>query len=133
MPPQRHTTRLEDVDIESNTGIIDYVTQEPYKGPLNRPFDGSSDPIAQHDYSNAEFSFSTEPYYVLKRKVSLEQPPPPAKRISNTSAISTTKEAILEARDLIIKAAYIAKSYEEQSKILDLLEVFREFTKTRQV
>lgn len=35
---------------------------------------------------------------------------------------------ILEARDLIIKSYTITKSREEQSRILDLLEIFREYT-----
>jgi hypothetical protein len=40
----------------------------------------------------------------------------------------TARMAILEARDLIIQACTLTTSHEEQSKILDLLEIFREFT-----
>ena len=41
---------------------------------------------------------------------------------------SPTKEAIRQARDLIIKALSLTESYEEQSRLLDLIEVFREYT-----
>ena len=40
---------------------------------------------------------------------------------------SPTKEAIRQARDLIIKALSLTKSYKEQSRLLDLIEVFREY------
>ena len=40
----------------------------------------------------------------------------------------TPRDAILEARDLIIEASTLTKSRDEQSRILDLLEVFREYT-----
>lgn len=41
---------------------------------------------------------------------------------------STAKEAILEARDLIILASSLSQSRDEQTKLLDLLEIFREYT-----
>jgi hypothetical protein len=40
----------------------------------------------------------------------------------------TAKSAILEARDLIVLASTLAESRDEQSRLLDLLEVFREYT-----
>jgi len=43
------------------------------------------------------------------------------------------QEAILEARKLLIKAFLLAKAFKEQSKILDLLEIFREYTETEKV
>ena len=39
------------------------------------------------------------------------------------------KEAILEARDLLVKAYNLTSSRYQQSQLLDLLEVFREYTK----
>ena len=48
-------------------------------------------------------------------------------RIASQPA-SSAREAILQARDLIVQAYSLALSREEQSKLLDLLEVFREYT-----
>ena len=45
----------------------------------------------------------------------------------------TTKSVLLEARDLIIEASSIAVTHQEQSRILDLLELFREYTEKGQV
>ena len=39
-----------------------------------------------------------------------------------------TRSKILEARDLILQACSITKSRDEQSRLLDLLEIFREYT-----
>ena len=40
---------------------------------------------------------------------------------------TSTKEVIRQARDLIIKALSLTKSFEEQSRLLDLIKVFREY------
>ncbi|APA05397.1 predicted protein [Sclerotinia sclerotiorum 1980 UF-70] len=47
-------------------------------------------------------------------------------RIKNNP--TTPKEAILKARDLIVLASTLSQSCDEQSKLLDLLEIFREYT-----
>lgn len=47
-------------------------------------------------------------------------------RIQNNP--TTPKEAILKARDLILLASTLTQSHDEQSKLLDLLEIFREYT-----
>jgi hypothetical protein len=49
-----------------------------------------------------------------------------APRLSNTP--KTARDAILQARDLLIQACSLASSHKEQSKLLDILEVFREYT-----
>ncbi|RDL34488.1 uncharacterized protein BP5553_07616 [Venustampulla echinocandica] len=49
-------------------------------------------------------------------------------RASSTTTTRTAGTAILEARDLIIEAYSLTKARTEQVKLLDLLEVFREFT-----
>jgi hypothetical protein len=41
---------------------------------------------------------------------------------------SLAKAKILEARDLLLQACTLTKSHDEQSRLLDLLEVFREYT-----
>ena len=38
------------------------------------------------------------------------------------------REAILLARDLVVQAYSLTQAREEQAKLLDLLEVFREYT-----
>lgn len=43
------------------------------------------------------------------------------------------QKAIREARKLLIKAFLLIKAYREQSKILDLLEIFKEYTETEKV
>lgn len=43
------------------------------------------------------------------------------------------QEAIQGARKLLIKAFLLIKAYREQSKILDLLEIFKEYTETEKV
>jgi hypothetical protein len=40
---------------------------------------------------------------------------------------SQAKEALLQARDLIVKAYSLTKDREEQTRVLDLLEIFREY------
>src|SRR5882672_4835564 len=41
---------------------------------------------------------------------------------------SLARAKILEARDLLLQACTLTKSHDEQSRLLDLLEVFREYT-----
>ena len=43
------------------------------------------------------------------------------------------KRAILEARDLLVEAYTLTTSKDEQAKLLDLLEVFREYTEHRKL
>ncbi|APA06571.1 predicted protein [Sclerotinia sclerotiorum 1980 UF-70] len=43
--------------------------------------------------------------------------------------INSPKEAIRKARDLLILAASLKEDTEEQSKVLDLIEIFREYLK----
>jgi hypothetical protein len=40
---------------------------------------------------------------------------------------------ILEARDLLVKAAGLTKEYDEQTKLLDLIEIFREYAEKKKV
>lgn len=108
------------------------------KGPI---FDLSSDPIA----GSTPFSNSARPNlhrppnratnlsHSLSRNLSHNTP---YKRpLSPTQELPTTKEPrlesqelVLQARDLLIKAYSATSSRIEQTKLLDLIEVFREFT-----
>jgi hypothetical protein len=40
---------------------------------------------------------------------------------------------ILEARDLLVKAAGLTKEYNEQTRLLDLIEIFREYAEKGKV
>jgi hypothetical protein len=45
----------------------------------------------------------------------------------------TPRTFILEARDLLVKAAGLTKEYDEQTRLLDLIEIFREYAEKRKV
>jgi hypothetical protein len=38
---------------------------------------------------------------------------------------------ILEARDLLVKAIGLTKEYDKQTRLLDLIEIFREYTEKK--
>jgi hypothetical protein len=40
---------------------------------------------------------------------------------------------ILEARDLLVKAIGLTKEYDKQTRLLDLIEIFREYAEKRKV
>jgi hypothetical protein len=40
---------------------------------------------------------------------------------------------ILETKDLLIKAAGLTKEYNKQTRLLDLIEIFREYTKKKKI
>jgi hypothetical protein len=40
---------------------------------------------------------------------------------------------ILEARDLLVKATSLTKEYDKQTRLLDLIEIFREYAEKRKV
>jgi hypothetical protein len=46
---------------------------------------------------------------------------------------TSSQKLVLEARDLLVKAYSATKSREEQAKLLDLLEIFREYTEHNRV
>lgn len=49
---------------------------------------------------------------------------------ANINESTTARELIFQSRDLLVQAYTCTKSRDEQAKILDLLDVFREFTET---
>lgn len=61
--------------------------------------------------------------------------PPALKRLEQTPKTqpSTSRELILHARDALIQAAAIEESQEEKTRILDLIEVFREYTEKKRL
>jgi hypothetical protein len=91
----------------------------------------SSDPF-NIPLSRAEFSAAssrpTRP--IRKRGPDLLYTPNQANKTLRFSQETnkTPRDLILNARDMIIQAYTLTKSREEQSKLLDLLEIFREYT-----
>jgi hypothetical protein len=69
---------------------------------------------------------------IRKRSNAMDKYPSKTQRIANQEP-RTVQEAIASARELILKASLLAKAHGEQSKLLDLLEVFREYTETGKV
>ena len=47
--------------------------------------------------------------------------------------LKTVQKAIASAKKLVIKASLLTKIYKEQSRLLNLLKIFREFTETEKV
>jgi phosphoribosylformylglycinamidine (FGAM) synthase-like enzyme len=56
-----------------------------------------------------------------------------AKRMAMQSAAESEKECIEQARNLVAKASVLAVSTERKTQLLDLLEVFRDFTEKGRV
>ena len=56
-----------------------------------------------------------------------------AKRMAIESAAESEKECIEQARNLVAKASVLAASTERKTQLLDLLEVFRDFTEKGRV
>jgi hypothetical protein len=56
-----------------------------------------------------------------------------AKRMAMQSAAESEKECIEQARNLVAKASVLAVSTERKTQLLDLLEVFRDFTEQGRV
>jgi len=101
-------------------------------------FDFSSDPLSPNAQTNP-FSASLHPgpptAKFIPRKRHSEATSSDDTRANSTriQKPKTVQEAIQEARELLIKAFLLIKAYREQSKILDLLEIFKEYTETEKV
>lgn len=102
-------------------------------------FDLSSDPITSADFHPNFRPHSGQAAATLlchtkrpisKRQLQLPTNFHPAKepRLSSSTSCKSARDAILQARDLLVEAYSLTDSRDEQSKLLDLLEVFREFT-----
>jgi hypothetical protein len=100
-------------------------------------FDLSSDPIAIAVPTALASGHSASPHRpnrLIRKRVPNSPPPGPqrndkAPRGQSQDHEYTAKSAILEARDLIVLASTLATSRDEQTRLLDLLEVFWEYTK----
>lgn len=111
--------------------------QQPTKKVFATYLDLSSDPIVgTSQLETSRYASCTN--NGNPRNSTVPQTKPTAKVSTLTNQANTSnhaphlrhasKEAILMARDFIIKAYSLTDDREEQSKLLDLLEVFREYT-----
>lgn len=99
----------------------------------------------QSTFNASLFNFQSNPFVTQPSEAELSaqthrQPSQNRKRGLSTSLFNqnkhqrtylkplSAKEAILEARDLIVMASTMTTSRDEQTKLLDLLEIFREYT-----
>ena len=99
-------------------------------------FEFSSDPLNGTPFSTANLPASL--HRLDTRQTRKRAPPTPAVQPNKNPRTTqepqkTARAAILEARDLIIQASILASTHEEQSRILDLLEIFREYTEKGRV
>jgi hypothetical protein len=139
-PPQFDLPDTDNMDIESpSLNTTNSTCPQALARPITFEF-LSSDPITTVNNNNATASSSAASYrpdFGLGLNRKRAAPPSPSlghidKTPRNTSATATightAQTAILKARDLIVQAYTLTESHDEQSRILDLLEVFREYT-----
>jgi hypothetical protein len=77
---------------------------------------------------------------ITPERLRLSRPAPPMrfqfqkqKGTTTLPVVHTAQEAIYIARDMVLQASTLAETNQEQTKLLDLLEVFRDFTETGRV
>jgi hypothetical protein len=141
-PTQSQTTQIEYSlvpEIPKNQGIGYSSPPEPLFqpfipsfGPMETQFIGRPlefVPLQVKKFSNTTHRFTLNPN--KKRRASTSSPSlrnrlqtPQNEETSSQSY----KELILKARELVTEASLKAPTYEEKSQILDLLEVFRDYT-----
>ena len=134
LPNSSPPTNNEPMDIEATSTSSSPSPSPiiPIIGPTTRPntfnFTLSSDPLAPSSplFSNSANTHRLEASQARKRGPSFlidNTPTTPGRTTSSDTPISA-REAILKARDFIVLVYSSTKSREEQSKLLDLLEVF---------
>lgn len=142
-PPPSDTTTPMAVDIELEASSPSSSPSLPAPTPTNNipihppssrfVFLPSSDPLT--GAPSAEFSATSHrPSLIRKRPLALTPDQGHRTKGPRTTAqdpqlgLDPVRTKILEARSLILEACSLSKSPDEQSKLLDLLEIFREFT-----
>jgi len=81
----------------------------------------SSDPLTQNTFD----------YRSTKRPSTTTQSGPAKKTQRPDSGLNTQPaDLVLQARSLLVKACHLEKSFDKQSQLLNLLEVFRQYTES---
>jgi hypothetical protein len=115
-----------------------FPTNPPSTYPLTSRFDfhpTSSDPLT----ATLSTEFSQPPSLGRNRKRTLVPSPIQGPRTKPRTSqdqqlgLDPVRSKIFEARSLILEACSLTKSVNEQTKLLDLLEIFREYTEKGQL
>ena len=124
-PPTHDASDQMDLEGASTSPILPPHQNSTHQAPLFSF--SSSDPLAPLPLSPTQCG--SRPSQIRKRGPSS---PLIDNRHSQNNASQNNnqaaKRAILEARDLLVEAYTLTSSKDEQAKLLDLLEVFREYT-----
>ena len=114
--------------------LLSSTSTEPPSSPSAEP-PSSPDPLTTDPTG---MNFVPKPTIPRKRPISPSAQPqrvpnPPTgsfsfMRTAPKRSISSVKEGILGARDLLVQAANLCSSNEEQTRILDLIEILRDYT-----
>ena len=126
-PPNSYTIEVEMESIETPCPTLPTFTIPTSTATLPTLLP-SSNPLSSDPFSPAGISASIHRPQTRKRAPLSLSFDLPNKRTTPITQPNSARDAILQARDLIVQAYSYTKSREEQSKLLDLLEVFREFT-----
>ena len=126
-----------DVDLLPNRESTPISSTSTFQQFLGNELDPSSDPI------NTTNSFNFTPIRsAIQSRIPNRKRPTSGNfgthidkepRIATTLGNNPTTDLILEARDLIVKAYSTTQNRNTQARLLDLLEVFREYTKNSQI
>ena len=133
-PPSLDPFASDEMQVEASSPTLPTLNSSIFN-TKDLPLPSSSDPLTCQPLSLTEISATTHRPTSQVRKRGPPSFTSGLGHINKTPRNSqeqttgkTARMAILEARDLIIQACTLTKSHEEQSKILDLLEIFREYT-----
>jgi hypothetical protein len=137
LPPLPASDQEEIDQLMADTPSKAPIQNTGQKGPLY-PFGpaSSDDILSGHLSFNLRPQKRMEPHPSPGKGPSPRNPPSKVPRISfNTTRLlaPTVIDKINEARDLIIQAITLSKSQDEKTKLLDLVEVFRDYTETGRV
>ena len=127
-----------DVDLLPNRESTPISPNSTFQQFLGNELDPSSDPI------NTTNSFNFTPIWsAIQSRIPNRKRPTSGSnfgtyinkepRIATTLGNNPTIDLILEARDLIVKAYLTTQNRNIQARLLDLLEVFREYTENGQI
>jgi len=117
---------LDEIRVETIPGEVNAQPKEPRK----RPALAQIHPDFTPQMPSTTYTASTEDFLTTNFDFS-----PPAKRptLPGGPQAKTSRDLILQARDYLIQAAAVEKAQEEKTRILDLIEVFREYTEKKKI
>jgi hypothetical protein len=110
--------------LQSSPDPLNEPNRHRLLNPSHKRHNSSQDQLSQsrHQRNPTLFNF--------KMPVNISES---AKRMAMQSAAESEKECIEQARNLVAKASVLAVSTERKTQLLDLLEVFRDFTEQGRV